>query len=216
MRPRTQVLGNEREDEDDCEDKQVFGARVGFGAGDVDLSEDRARRRADDARGAVIVEPREFVEDPDQEELRGEGRHGEVEALDPEAGETEQHADERGDETGGDKDDDDVEPGKRGRQLVGRKGADRHKAAGAERHLPGIAGQQIEPERRQRVDEERDHDRQEPVFRAYRRDHQIGDGERRECQPAVLADRKDRLVGGVAGLELADLAVDHRRFIPAR
>ncbi len=44
---------------------------------------------------------------------------------------------------------------------------------------------------------------------------EIGDGERRERQPAVLADRKDRLVGGVAGLELADLAVDHR-LIPAR
>src|SRR5258708_7365873 len=75
--------------------------------------------------------------------------------------------------------------------------------------LTGIAGQQVEPERRKRIDEKRDHDRQEPVFRAHRRDHEIGDGERRERERPVLADRKDRLVGGVAGLELADLAVNH-------
>ena len=75
------------------------------------------------------------------------------------AREAEQHADERGDDAGEDQREDDVEPGEGGGELVGREGADRHKAAGAERHLPGIAGQQIEAERRQREDEERDHDR---------------------------------------------------------
>src|SRR5260370_30967514 len=43
-------------------------------------------------------------------------------------------------------------------------------------------------------------------------DHEVGDGERRKGQPTVLADRKDRLVSGIAGLELADLAIDHYNF----
>jgi hypothetical protein len=45
---------------------------------------------------------------------------------------------------------------------------------------------------------------------ADRRNHEIDEGDRREQQPAVLADRKDRLVGGVARLELADLAINHQ------
>ena len=49
----------------------------------------------------------------------------------------------------------------------------------------------------------------QPVFGADGRDHEVSSGERRQQQPAVLADREDRLVGGIARLELADLAVNH-------
>src|SRR5580704_1913882 len=205
-----QTLGGEREENDHGQDEQVFRARIGLGARDVKLAENGARRRADHTRGAVIVEPREFIEHPDQEELRRKRGYREVEALDPETRKAEQHADQRSHDAGQNEGEDDVESREGGGELVGRKGADRHEAAGAERHLPGIAGQQVEAERRQRVDEERDHDRQQPIFGADRGDHEIGEGERREQQPSVLADRKDRLVGGVARLELADLTINHR------
>jgi CRISPR/Cas system CMR subunit Cmr4 (Cas7 group RAMP superfamily) len=47
--------------------------------------------------------------------------------------------------------------GKRDRQLVAGIGADAHEGAGAERHQAGIAGQDVEPDRRQREHQERDH-----------------------------------------------------------
>ena len=211
-----QTLGGERQEHDDGQDEQVFRPGISLGARDVDLAENGARRRADHARGAVIVEPRELVEHPDQEELRRKRGNREIEALDPETRKAEQHADERSNDAGQDEGEDDVEPREGCGELVSRKGADRHEASGAERHLPGIARQQVEAQRRQRVDEKRDHDRQQPVLGAHCGYHEISRRERGEHQPAVLADRKDRPVGRVARLELADLAIDHRVFTVRR
>ena len=70
----------------------------------------------------------------------------------------------RGDEPAEDEDEDDVEPGKGGRELVRRVGADRHEAAGAERDLAAIADQQVEADRGEREDQERDQDRPQPVL----------------------------------------------------
>ena len=56
---------------------------------------------------------------------------------------------------------------KGGRQLVAGVGADAHEGAGAEREQAGIAGEDVEPDRREREDQERDHHRleQEAVCR---------------------------------------------------
>ena len=42
------------------------------------------------------------------------------------------------------------------RQIVGGIGADRHEAAGAERELAAIAGEDVEPDRGDREDQHRD------------------------------------------------------------
>ena len=42
------------------------------------------------------------------------------------------------------------------REIVGGVGADRHEAAGAERELAAIAGQDVEPDRGERQDQHRD------------------------------------------------------------
>src|SRR5580704_15798115 len=97
-----QTLGGKRQENDDGQDEQVFRAGIGLGAGDIDLAENGARRRADHARSAVIVEPRELVEPPDQEKLRRERGYRKIETFDPETGEAEQHADERSDDAGQD------------------------------------------------------------------------------------------------------------------
>ena len=62
-------------------------------------------------------------------------------------------------------------------ELVAGIGADPHEGAGAERQQPGIAGQEIEPDRRQREDQERDHHRVEQELVAGQRDDDEGDEE---------------------------------------
>ena len=47
--------------------------------------------------------------------------------------------------------------GEERRELVAGVGADPHEGAGAERQQPGIAGEDVEPDRGQREDQERDH-----------------------------------------------------------
>src|SRR5260221_137027 len=118
-----QVLGGEGEDADEAQGEEILGDRAGFGAGDGGDAEDAARRRADHARGAVVKEPREFVEHPDEEELRRQRGDREIESLDAQAGEAEDDADRRRDEPGEEKDRYDIESGKAGGQLEGGEGA---------------------------------------------------------------------------------------------
>ena len=44
-------------------------------------------------------------------------------------------------------------------EVVRREGADRHERRGAERELARVAGEDVEAERREREDQERDQDR---------------------------------------------------------
>jgi hypothetical protein len=86
-----------------------------------------------------------------------------------------------------------------------------HEPAGAERELAAIAGQDIQPQRRQREDEEGQEDRLFPVFvdeeRHHQRRHRHGDPER----PQVEADREGRQIRLVCCLELAGFAIEHFR-----
>jgi len=75
--------------------------------------------------------------------------------------------------------------------------------------LAAVARQQIEPQCRQRHDEERDQDGVEEVFTGQQWHADEGEGKDRQHRDAVLRDREDLLVGPVAGLELAVFAVEH-------
>ena len=90
--------------------------------------------------------------------------------------------------------------GKERRQLQAGVGADPHEAAGAERQQPGIAGEQIEPDRGERKDQKRDHHRiEQKVVARERNDHERDQQNDRDADP-VLQDREHRHVGGVVGL----------------
>src|SRR5439155_131699 len=88
------------------------------------------------------------------------------------------------------------------RAVTYRVGPDGQEPAGAQRELSGVPGEEVQPDRRERVDQERDQHRLEPVLVGRERRHDER-GDRGETdEPAVLRDREDRLVAGVAGLEL--------------
>ena len=94
-------------------------------------------------------------------------------------------------------------------ELVAGVGADPHEGAGAERQKAGISRQQVEPDRAQRQDEERDHHGVDQELVAERRDDDEGDEEDQRQAVAVLADREDRHVGRIGRLVLAGFAVEH-------
>jgi hypothetical protein len=99
--------------------------------------------------------------------------------------------------------------GKDRRQLVAGIGSDAHERAGAQRQLPGIARQHIEPDGGQRQDQERDHDRGKDEVVDQKRDGDR-DRDRQHHADAIFAQRQDRLIGPVGRLELASFAVIHR------
>ena len=95
-------------------------------------------------------------------------------------------------------------PGKIGGQLVARIGADPHEAAGAERDQAGIAGEDVEPDRREREDQHRDHHRGErEAATRVSGTTTIARSRIDRDADAILQQREDRLVRLVAGLELA-------------
>ena len=101
------------------------------------------------------------------------------------------------------------------REIVGRIGADRHEAAGPERDLAAIAGENVEPDRRDRQDQNRDQHLGVEILAGEQRHADERKHDQADDEPAVLRDRKDRLVGGIGGLELADFAIEHG-VTPAR
>jgi len=84
------VLGREREQNHDGQHQQVLLRRRVEGE-----AEDDHRLRRNDARGTEIGEPAELGERPDHEELRRQGRHRQVEPLDPQARQPEDHPHDR-------------------------------------------------------------------------------------------------------------------------
>src|SRR2546425_12851900 len=130
-------------------------------------------------------------------------------SLDPEARDAEHEADARRDEPREQEDDDDVQLGEGRRELERRGAPRRQESAGAERELPGVPRQEVQADRRERVDQERDQDRLEPVLvgRERRDDERGHRGD--DDEPPVLWDREDRLVAGVGRLELPGFPINH-------
>jgi hypothetical protein len=149
---------------------------------------------------------------PDEEELGGQRGDGEIEALDAQARDAEDEADQRRDHAGQHEDNDDVEPRERGGQLERRVATDGHEPARAQRQLPRIACEQIQPDRRHRVDQERNQHRLQPVLVRDQWDGHERGHDRQRHQPLVLDDRKDRLITRIRRFKLPSLPIDHRAF----
>ena len=194
------------------DDEVDRGEEVQRAAGLGEAAEERALGRRRDPGRIVVGEPADVVEQPEQEELRGQGGDGEIEALDAQAGQPEHDSDEGGDHTR----DEEAQDGRNFRnsehEVVAGVGADRHETAGAERDLSGVAGEQVQAERGQPEHEELGQDRPHQVLRAGERGNDEREDQQRNHEPVVLADGEDRLVAGVGGLELACFAVKH--FFP--
>src|SRR3712207_1521155 len=95
-----------------------------------------------------------------------------------------------------------------GREFVAGIRADPHEAARAERQEARIAGEEIEADGDEREDQERDEDglKQEIVAEKGQR---IGERDDGADADAILTQRKDRHIGGVAYLVLPGLAIEH-------
>ena len=146
---------------------------------------------------------------PVGEELRGQRRDGQVEALDAQRGNAEDDANHRRRQSAEQERDEERHAVDANHEVVGRVGADGHEGAGAERDLAAVADQDVEPEGGEREDQERDQDRPERVLVGDERHGDEGDDEQQADRDPVLQDREDLLVGAVARLELAVLAVQH-------
>ena len=162
----------------------------------------------------VVGEPLHADEHPVEEELRGKRRDREIEPLDAQARHAEQDADERRHQPA---EQDAPEHRQRrnvdgenlqrnhdaGAELVGAVGADRHERAAAERELAAIAGEDVQADRGERQDQERNEDGAQQIFAAQRPDLERvehRDADEREDQQgperdAILANREDRHVG---------------------
>ena len=173
--------------------------------------EDGARRHGNGPGGVVVVEPGHLVEHPAQEELRRQGRHRKIEALDAQARGTEDEADAGSDDAGQQEHDDDVEIGEGRCQLVRRIGADRHEGARAEAQLSSVAEQQVEPDGRHAEDQERDQHGLEPVLARDEGHDEIRDRDQGADDPPILDDGENRLIGVVARFELSRFPVEHVR-----
>ena len=150
---------------------------------------------------------RHVVDGPFDDELAGQRGDGEIEALDAQA----RHADDRADQRR-------HQPARRQRdperqvephREVGRRvGADRHEGAVADRDLPGVAHQDVEPQRADDGDEDQVQDRQVIFVDGERHDHDEQHRQHRH-RPAGDRQRVERHVGGVGRLEDSGLAMEH-------
>ena len=96
-------------------------------------------------------------------------------------------------------------------EIVGRVSADSHERSGAQRDLPAIANQDIDPDGSQRKNQEGDENGAEHVLVDQQWNGDEGKQHDTENGPAVLINRKELLIRRVGGLELAVFPVEHLR-----
>src|SRR5689334_18982992 len=199
-----EVLRDQRAHDQDAEQEDVLLARrADRPAKKVD------RRRGHRPRVRVVGEPLHPREDPVGEELRGECRDRKVKALDAQARDAEEHADERGDESREHEHDEEVQHRHALHEVVRRVSAPGHERRMPDRDLPAVADQEVEPDRRERQDQERVDDRQEQVVGRDERQRDEREYDERDHEIPVLHDRQQLHVGAVRRLELTVLAEEH-------
>ena len=191
--------------DDDVDRREEVERPAGFGK----PAEQRGGRRRGHPRRIVVGEPADVVEQPEQEELRGERGDREVEPLDAQARQPEQDSDQRSEQARDDEARDQGDLGQAQDQVVAGVGAYRHESAGAQRDLSGIAGEQVQPQRGQPEHEELGQDRTHQVLRSGERGDDACERHEPDHEPVVLANSEDRLVARVRGLELACFAIEH-------
>ena len=194
MWPRTRFLATSANDHDERQAEQVLARPACRSASRTRSS----RRRRHRARRRVVGEPLHAREQPVDEELRGQRRDREVEALDAQARHAEQHADAAAHQrrraaarT------QQVMPGDAHAEVVGGVGADRHERAGAERDLAAVADQDVEPDARRATGSGTGSgSRGSRYSLASSGTTQEGDAsDQASTNDAVLQDREDLLVG---------------------
>ena len=168
----------------------------------------------------AAAEPGPVIDHPFDDQLRRERRDGEVETLDAERGNAEEHADQRGKQPAADQRQDprQVEFPDQGRRGIG---ADRHEGGMADRDLSGIAEQDVQAERAEAGDADQVGD-PDPVFRSeYREADEHPENDHRHGDPHERHSI-ERQVFAVGAFEGARFPVDHGRhtrsmiFLPNR
>jgi hypothetical protein len=183
-------LATSGEDQHEAQAEVVLAQRV------VDLdAEQRQVGHADRARGGVVGEPLDAQEGPVEEELCRQRGHRQVQALDAQRRDAEQHARHGGADTAEQDGDDHRHAFDANEEVVGRVGAHRHEGARAQRDLPAVADQDVQPHGGQRHDQEGDQDGAEHVLVGQQRHADDGKGNQQQMPNAVLRDREDLLVG---------------------
>ena len=199
-----QVLHQQRENDDDRQGEHV--ARLGA----LDRhAEQKDLGRRDHPRGGIIGEPAEMGNHPFDKEMRAQRRHREIEPLDTERRKPKKYPHRCRHQAGKDEHDRRRQIRHAGGEFIGGECSHRHEARGPERYLAAIAQQNVEPHRRHRQDEEGDQHRMQQIFRGDQRHDEHDRQQRRDNPPAILTDREDRLIGGIARFVLAGLAVEH-------
>ena len=198
------ILGRERHQDDDSQHQQVFPHRCV-----ENVTKNHHLLRGDHAGGAEVGEPAELGQRPHHEELRRQGRHRQIEALDAQAGQAEHDTHQRRHDPGEHEAHQDGHARNTQHEIVGGERSHRHERRRTKGQLPGITGEDVEAQRRQRKNEKRDQNRAQPVLVADDGHDQKGEQQDESDPDAVLADRKDLLVGGVRVLELPGVAIEH-------
>src|SRR5690606_5094825 len=85
----------------------------------------------------------------------------------------------------------------------------RHEAAGAERDLTAVTGEDVEPDRGDRIDQEGHEDGIRPVVVDQERHDPEGHGDHGVIAQAVEPDGESLCIVDIARLEVAGLAVEH-------
>ena len=114
-----------------------------------------ALRCVDLTRGRIVVEPADLIKEPDEKELCGKGRNSQIEAFNPKRRQTERSAYNRGNTPRRNHMEKDVHIWKCRHQLIAGIGTHGHKAASPQRNLSAIPCQNVQPNRRNRIDKER-------------------------------------------------------------
>src|SRR5262249_5622986 len=141
---------------------------------------------------------------PLQKELRGKRGNGEIEALDAQRRQSKQKPDEQGHHAAEQENENEIGFRQSQREIVCRIGAHRHEPARTERELAAIAGKKVEAERRDGKNQDRDQHLGIEILAGKQRHAKKSEGDQQNDKPAVLKNRKDRLIRLIRRLELAD------------
>ena len=199
-----EVFRRQRHDHDDGEGEQILAARgLKREAKNLDM------RRGNDARGTVVREPAELLQRPEDEELAGQCRHGKIEALDPQARQSEHDPHGRSADAAQRERHQDRHAVDAQLEVVGHERAHGHEGRRSERKLASVTGQDVQTECGKRKNQEGREDGAHPVLVGdHRHDHK-GKYQKQAHADAILADREDLAILPVRRTELAGFTIEH-------
>src|SRR5690606_7692990 len=135
-----------------------------------------------------------------------------VKATDTQAGNTEYHADQRGEHTTHQYLHDQGRCRHADTEIPRSIGANRHEGARSYRNLPTIADQNIQAYGSQRQDQERDQDSLQKIVRSKQRHQQKSNKQHTQDKDSILPDREDLLICPISAFELAVFTIKHSGY----